>query len=93
MESSLFYEGMSKIYDLLDVIYFKNNDANPRKALYDYILDSTCKESQESFKQAFIMFKPNQSFTQWVKEINSRNTLFICFLPCSLGKNIVIETL
>ena len=37
MESSLFYEGMSKIYDLLDVIYFKNNDANPRKALYDYI--------------------------------------------------------
>ncbi len=37
MENSLFYEGMSKIYDLLDVIYFKNNDANPRKALYDYI--------------------------------------------------------
>lgn len=31
------YQGTSKIYDLLDIIYFKNNEHNPRRALLDFI--------------------------------------------------------
>ncbi len=37
MESLLFYKVMSKTYDILDIIYFKNKDSNPRKALCQYI--------------------------------------------------------
>lgn len=37
MESKLFYKGMSKVYDLLDVVYFNNIKTSPRKAIYDYI--------------------------------------------------------
>ncbi len=37
MDSLVLYKGMSKIYDLLDIIYFTNNDWNPRKALSNYI--------------------------------------------------------
>lgn len=37
MESKLFYKGMSKIYDLLDVLYFNNIERSPRKAVCDYL--------------------------------------------------------
>lgn len=37
MDSLLLYKGLSKIYDLLDIIYFKNNYRNPRKALSNII--------------------------------------------------------
>lgn len=37
MNSSIIYKGMSKVYDLLDIIYFKNNNRNPRNTLLDFI--------------------------------------------------------
>jgi Methylase involved in ubiquinone/menaquinone biosynthesis len=37
MDSVLIYKGLSKIYDLLDVLYFRNQKSNPRTALMDYI--------------------------------------------------------
>lgn len=37
MESNLIYKGISKIYDMLDVTYFKNASRSPRKAVYDII--------------------------------------------------------
>jgi demethylmenaquinone methyltransferase/2-methoxy-6-polyprenyl-1,4-benzoquinol methylase len=37
VESSLIYKGMSKIYDLLDVIYFRNINRSPRTIAMDYI--------------------------------------------------------
>lgn len=37
MNSILVYKGLSKIYDWLDVIYFRNKKRNPRTSLLDYI--------------------------------------------------------
>lgn len=37
MESVLLYKGLSKLYDLLDVIYFRDKIHNPRTLLMDYI--------------------------------------------------------
>ncbi len=37
MENIIIYKALSKIYDLLDVIYFRNNKHNPRSILIDYI--------------------------------------------------------
>lgn len=37
MESLFFYKGMAKVYDLLDVIYFRDKNHNPRIAVNDYI--------------------------------------------------------
>lgn len=37
MEDIVIYKALSKIYDLLDVIYFRNNKHNPRSILIDYI--------------------------------------------------------
>ena len=37
MDTNLFYKVISKIYDLLDVIYFKNYNNSPRKAVFDRI--------------------------------------------------------
>lgn len=31
------YKGLSKMYDLLDVLYFKNEERSPRKAVYNFI--------------------------------------------------------
>lgn len=37
MDSHTIYKGMSKVYDLLDIIYFKNNSRNPRNTLLSFI--------------------------------------------------------
>lgn len=37
MQSKLFYKGMSKIYDLLDIIYFHNTKRSPREAIIDFL--------------------------------------------------------
>lgn len=37
MNSNLFYRVISNVYDLLDVIYFRNYDSSPRKAVFDRI--------------------------------------------------------
>ncbi len=37
MESSLFYKGMSKIYDLLEFTYFRNQCRNPRTQVLNFI--------------------------------------------------------
>lgn len=37
MNSKIFYKTMAKIYDLLDVIYFRNYSASPRKAVFETI--------------------------------------------------------
>ena len=37
MNTSLFYKVISKIYDLLDVIYFRDYNNSPRKAVFDRI--------------------------------------------------------
>lgn len=37
MDSFMIYKGMSKVYDLLDIIYFRNKNRNPRNALSSFI--------------------------------------------------------
>lgn len=37
MNSNLFYRVISNVYDLLDVIYFRNYESSPRKAVFDRI--------------------------------------------------------
>lgn len=37
MDNFALYKGLSKVYDLLDIIYFRDNNRNPRKALSDFI--------------------------------------------------------
>ena len=37
MKYDLLYKLLSNVYDLLDVIYFRNEDKNPRTAINDYI--------------------------------------------------------
>ncbi len=37
MDNLVLYKVMSKVYDLLDIIYFTNNNRNPRKALSSLI--------------------------------------------------------
>ena len=37
MKYNLLYKLLSNVYDLLDVIYFRNEDKNPRTAINDYI--------------------------------------------------------
>lgn len=37
MNMNLFYRILANIYDLLDVIYFRNYERSPRKAVFDRI--------------------------------------------------------
>ena len=37
MKTNLFYRLIASVYDLLDVIYFRNYDRSPRKAVIDSI--------------------------------------------------------
>ena len=37
---SFFYKIISKVYDLLDVIYFRNFEKSPRKAVFDRIYEN-----------------------------------------------------
>lgn len=37
---SFFYKRISKVYDLLDVIYFRNFEKSPRKAVFDRIYEN-----------------------------------------------------
>lgn len=43
MDSKSFYKVISKVYDLLDVIYFRNIERSPRKAVNDFIEASDVK--------------------------------------------------
>lgn len=40
MNTNLFYKMISNVYDLLDVIYFRNYERSPRKAVFDRIYEN-----------------------------------------------------
>ena len=37
MDSKLFYKAMSKFYDLIDIVYFRDYDNSPRKVVFESI--------------------------------------------------------
>lgn len=51
------YKWLSKIYDLIDVIYFKNNDRNPRKAVISKIPQGKIKVADICTGTATVLLK------------------------------------
>lgn len=43
MNSSLTYKLIAKVYDILDLSYFRKQSTSPRKAVYELIGDSNVK--------------------------------------------------
>ena len=63
MNMNLFYRMLANIYDLLDVIYFRNYERRPRKAVFDRINEN---------EQVLDLCTNTESIVQIIEKIDNK---------------------